>query len=516
MKKSSIILILVCLLSACVAPQPAIITPLPTIVPEKLTGEWLGGYIQPDGMIISIILNFTDAGGTLMIQPFGKTWNLSDFNQEETKVIFNVNGTSTDPFEEIRFEGEFINNEYAGKLHWDGIIYQIAFTQLTQIDSHSLEKYIGLYRFDSGLAVSVLLSPSYETGGLEFFPPGLMYTDFTTGDSRGLYPLEESTFGIGSARVLAYPLEGRKIKFIFNESGKVTGLQALDGIDETKIETAVRINYSVEDVKFTSADGEVMVGLLTSPETDKLHPAFMMLHGSEQGVKDGFGQQILAHYMVSNGAALLTYDKRGVGGSGGTYRESASESNIKLIASDAVAGVDYLYTRPEVDSARIGLIGGSQAGWVIPIAAAESDKLAFFVILSGPVVSVAHEDRYSSTTNDGDSAVNYDVEKLDQVLRSMNSSGVDPIPVLAELTQPGLWLWGSVDKSVPATVSAENLQTLIDSGKSNFSFATLQSGDHNLNESVHGYFAEIPYARRVLYFSKLTEWLEQNNIISKE
>ena len=118
----------------------------------------------------------------------------------------------------------------------------------------------------------------------------------------------------------------------------------------------------MEDVKFTSADGKVMVGLLTSPETSGIHPAFMMLHGSEPGVKDGFGQQILAHYMISKGIALLTYDKRGVGGSGGIYRESADESNIKLIASDAVAGVGYLSARPEVDSAQIGLIGGSSGG----------------------------------------------------------------------------------------------------------------------------------------------------------
>ena len=259
-----------------------------------------------------------------------------------------------------------------------------------------------------------------------------------------------------------------------------------------------------------------MAGLLTSPETSEPHSAFMMLHGSEPGVKDGFGQQILAHYMISQSIALLTYDKRGVGNSEGGYSESANESNINLIASDAVAGADYLSARPEIDSTKIGLIGGSQAGWVIPVAAAQSDKVDFFVIFSGPVLSFAHEDRYSSVTNDGDSATTYDAEKLDQTLREMKPSGVDPIPVLAELTQPGLWLWGSVDKNVPSTVSAENLQTLIDSDKTNFSYTILPNGDHNLNESAHGYFAEIPYSPRVLYFSKLTEWLEQNNLTKKE
>jgi pimeloyl-ACP methyl ester carboxylesterase len=227
-------------------------------------------------------------------------------------------------------------------------------------------------------------------------------------------------------------------------------------------------------------------------------------------VKDGFGQQILAHYMISQGIALLTYDKRGVGASEGLYRESPSEANINLIASDAVAGTDYLSTRAEIDPAKIGLIGGSQAGWVIPVAVVESDVVDFFVIESGPVVSFAQEDYYSSVTNDGDTATIYDAEKLDQTLREMKPSGVNPIPVLSELSQPGLWLWGSVDKNVPFKVSAENLQTLIDYGKDNFSYTILPNGDHNLNETEHGYFDEIPYSPRVLYFSKLTEWLEKN------
>ncbi len=520
MRTITLPLILICLLTACAAPIAS-----PTSTPiqdaliaarDTLAGEWLGGFTKSDGANLSLIINFTDGGGDLNVQPFTKSWSMSDFVQTENKITFNIIGKSPDPFEQIRFEGELSNRGLAGDLNWDGDSYQVEFSPLTHVDSALLEKYVGVYRFDSGRTISVLLCPAYDDGRLQYFPPGLMFTDLASGDSRGLYPLEDSTFGIGSVRVLAYPLEQKRIQFIPNDSGEVTILQSFDISDPARIESASRVNYSVEDVKFTSADGEVMVGLLTSPEVTDPHPAFMMLHGSEPGVKDGFGQQLLAHYMISQGIALLTYDKRGVGDSGGNYRESPDESNINLIASDAVAGADYLSTRPEIDSTKIGLIGGSQAGWVIPVAAAQSDKVSFFVIQSGPVISFGQENRYSAVTNDGDTAATYDAEKLDQSLREMNPSGVDPIPVIAELLQPGLWLWGSVDKSVPATVSAENLQALIDLGKSNFSYTILPNGDHNLNESAHGYFAEIPYSPRVLYFSVLTEWLEQNKIIPKE
>jgi len=517
MRIFSYALILFCILTACAAPAvspTSTAIPIPTLPPEKLKGTWLGGFEKSVGSIESFTFNFDDA--ELTIQPQVITWPMEVTTHPDGGIQLTVTGKAGRNFEKITFTGQVSEGILTGDLTWDGETGPATFTLLAQVDSSLLEKYAGVYRFDSGRVVSVLLCPSYDDGNLQYFPPGLMYTDFTSEDSRGLYPLDSSTFGIGSARVLGYPLEKNEIQFTINDSGEVTGLQWMDVNDPAKIETASRILYSVEEVQFTSEDGEVMAGLLTSPDTTELHPAFMMLHGSEPGMKDGFGQQILAHYMVGQGIALLTYDKRGVGDSGGTYREYPDESNVNIIASDAVAGVEYLATRPEINSAQIGLMGGSQAGWVIPVAAAESDRVAFFVILSGPVLSLAQEDRYSSATNDGESAVVYDAEKLDQILREMKPGGVSPIPILAELTQPGLWLWGSVDKNVPVTVSAENLQALIDSGKSNFSYAILANGDHNLNESSHGYFTEIPYSPRVIYFSELTSWLEEKNITPKE
>jgi len=125
------------------------------------------------------------------------------------------------------------------------------------------------------------------------------------------------------------------------------------------------------------------------------------------------------------------------------------------------------------------------------------------------------EDVFSSYTNDGDTTTtNYDDAKITQQLRDLKPGGFDPLPIIAGLQQRGVWLWGSVDKSVPVTFSAENLQALIDSGKDNFSYEIFPNGDHNLNESPHGLFNEIPYSPRVLFYSALAEWLEKN--MSKE
>jgi alpha/beta superfamily hydrolase len=88
----------------------------------------------------------------------------------------------------------------------------------------------------------------------------------------------------------------------------------------------------------------------------------MMLHGSEPGTKDNFGNQQMSAFMASQGIAILTYDKRGAGESEGTYVESASAGNLGLTAQDAIAGVQYLKSRPEINSGQIGLPGFSQAG----------------------------------------------------------------------------------------------------------------------------------------------------------
>ncbi len=512
-------LLLLCLLTACAAPPyPPASTPTPDFYPPPLlTGEWIASVTADDGSPQSILMDFDVL--TLNIEPRTQNWPLT-VTQSEKGINASATGSASDPFKQIKFTGSFVDQVLSGELNWDDKVSSVTFTPLVEVDDLILENYVGVYEFESGRALSILHNPSFESAGLSFFHKGLSITDLENGDSRGLYSIDEFTFGVGALRVVGAPLSGR-VQFIVDDQEQAMGLMwwdTFDGITPSANsgQYATRINYSTEEVTFTSADGAVMAGLLTSPETPEPHAAFMMLHGSEPGVKDGFGQQILAHYMISRGIALLTYDKRGVGESQGVYRESANEANINLIASDAVAGTDYLSTRAEIDPAKIGLIGGSQAGWVIPMAVTDSENVDFFVIQSGPVLSFAHEDRYSSVTNDGDSSTTYDAEELDQTLREMKAGGIDPIPVLANITQPGLWLWGNVDKSVPAKVSAENLQALIDSGSDNFSYTILANGDHNLNESEHGYFAEIPYSPRVLYFSMLTEWLEQNGLTSKE
>jgi dienelactone hydrolase len=520
MRISSLTLLLVLCLTACAAqsavptalPAPSSTpTPFPSATPEPLTGAWIGGVTKPDGSSASLLLNFDTS--KLNIEPLTASWSMT-VTQNAEGINLSAAGKSNDPFTEIEFAGTVSEGNLTGEISWDGQKSSVIFTPIVAVDSSVLEKYEGLYRFDSGRTLSIIVSPKFSAGGLQFFSQTLMMTDFESGALRGLYPIDGSTFLIGGLRVVGAPFNGR-IQFDEDNQGNVQGLrwwETPNDLFNSPVPNfyASRVAYTSEDITFTSADGIKLAGRLSLPETGSPAPAFMMLHGSEQGTRDNFGNKVMAHYMISQGFAILNYDKRGVGDSEGTYQEAASPTNLQRHADDAIAGVEYLASRPEIDSKRIGLIGFSQAGWVIPLAASQSNVISHIVILSGPVASTSHENLFSDYTNDGESIKNFEDAEITQRLRELNPGGFDPVPVISKLHQSGVWLWGSVDKSVPVTFSAENLQALIDSGKSNFSYQILPNGDHNLNSSANGLFAEIPYSPGVLFYSTLAEWLEAN------
>lgn len=142
--------------------------------------------------------------------------------------------------------------------------------------------------------------------------------------------------------------------------------------------------YRSEDVAYDS--GAVrLAATLTLPEGRGPFPAAVLITGSGAQNRDEelFGHRyflVLADHLTRAGIAVLRADDRGVGGSTG----SVANSTTADFADDALAGIAYLRARPEVDGARIGLVGHSEGGIVAPLAAArEPGKVAFVVMLAG-------------------------------------------------------------------------------------------------------------------------------------
>ena len=63
---------------------------------------------------------------------------------------------------------------------------------------------------------------------------------------------------------------------------------------------------------------------------------------------------------------------------------------MPLLAADALACLRALRGHPTVDPSRVGFLGVSQAGWLIPVALSQASagEVAFTVIRSGPATSV--------------------------------------------------------------------------------------------------------------------------------
>jgi uncharacterized protein len=82
---------------------------------------------------------------------------------------------------------------------------------------------------------------------------------------------------------------------------------------------------------------------------------------------------------------VVTFDRRGDGESTGT----PSRGHFGIQADDALAVADA------AGAERIGLWGISQGGWVAPLAAARSDRVAFLVLLASTGVTPAEQMRYA-------------------------------------------------------------------------------------------------------------------------
>jgi hypothetical protein len=144
--------------------------------------------------------------------------------------------------------------------------------------------------------------------------------------------------------------------------------------------------YLEEDIVYENKKDKVkLAATLTLPKGDGPFPAVVLITGS--GPQDRnetvFAHRpflVLADHLTRKGVAVLRADDRGVGGSTGSVYKSTSAD----FADDALAGVEYLKSRKEIDARKIGLLGHSEGGLVAPIVAAKSKDIAFIVLLAGP------------------------------------------------------------------------------------------------------------------------------------
>jgi dienelactone hydrolase len=258
-------------------------------------------------------------------------------------------------------------------------------------------------------------------------------------------------------------------------------------------------SIGTKDVTFES-EGIRLAGTIYYPKRPQA--AVVLVHGSDRVPRMTETAELLA----KNGILVLTYDKRGVGDSEGVYAgpevgtNNISKENLNLLAKDANAAVRVIQKQNK--NVPIGLLGFSQAGWIIPIAANENSQIEFMVLFSCPTITTLEQLRFQFYTNGNpDFWENHNVEEAEHHTKNDPDrypfEATDPIEALSTLSIPGLWLFGEKDIQIPAKMCIENLNALKTQGKP-FEYALFPTLGHNTGYSA----SDEPFAMAIQWIKK--------------
>jgi dienelactone hydrolase len=148
---------------------------------------------------------------------------------------------------------------------------------------------------------------------------------------------------------------------------------------------APRIALEERETTFAGEGGTRLAGRLLMPEGAEHVPLVVLVHGAEHDSARTW--DFMQRQLPAEGVAAFVYDKRGTGDSGGSYTQ-----DYDVLADDAVAAMREAKRLAGARANRFGFRGGSQGGWVAPLAATRT-KVDFVVVGYGLAVNALQEDR---------------------------------------------------------------------------------------------------------------------------
>lgn len=241
-------------------------------------------------------------------------------------------------------------------------------------------------------------------------------------------------------------------------------------------------NVIIHDIKFES-QGITLAGSILLPKNP--FAAVVIVHDSDPVKRE----MEFAKRLAKAGIAVLTYDKRGVGESGGIYvgpsvgTNNIDTTNLNLLSQDANSAVNTFRNYLKGKKMPIGLVGFSQAGWIIPIAASKDPKIAYMVLFSCPTISTLEQLRFQFYTNGNNHFwENHTEEDAREHIKNdpdrYHFVTTDPKATLNTLSIPGLWLFGEKDIQIPVKLCIEQLNTFKVQGKP-FEYTLFSKLGHN-------------------------------------
>lgn len=329
---------------------------------------------------------------------------------------------------------------------------------------------------------------------------------------------------------------------------EISGIEGLQG-------PATRISHDIQDVRFTGADEE-LAGRLVMPAGSEPVPIVVLVHGSEDWSARDYA--FLQRMLPAHGIGAFVYDKRGTGASTGQYTQ-----DFDLLAADAAAAHRTALELAGARASSSGYLGGSQGGWVAPLAATLSQPdfvIASFGLAESPLAEDREQVQMELREAGYDDAVldrarqvtditgrllasNFQdgAEDLARVRREWGdeawfqdmrgeitgemtmrplwqfrmgyrflgvgtSWGYEPVPVLREVGVPMLWVLAGADREAPSAPTRQILTELQSDGHI-IDIAFFPDTDHGITrfvEAEDGSRQGLGYAQG--YLEMLVDW----------
>ena len=394
--------------------------------------------------------------------------------------------------------------------------------------------YAGNYRMTSGEIVGI------AQWALELDPEApkvLCFTNFQSGRFGILTPSEHDVFTAGPGLMVATPPDVT-IAFERAKDGRITAL-TYEVAGQTKMR-GTRLAMKREEVSFESK-GKRLNGILLLPSSGKRTGAVVLVPAATLG---RYAAATFPNFFLSQGLAVLTYDRR----------SNPGLRKFEDFADDAIAAVDYLRARKEIDPAKVGLWGHSQGGWLSLLAASRSKHVGFVVNHSGMLVPAWKQELYRlRAESEADGAPREEVaeemafaQKVMDVARTgqgwdelekeiAKSKGkpwfskvyapasreelqrvwdtdfsFDPGPHVRRVSCPVLGLFGALDKSTPLESADILKRELQAGGNADFDVRIFPNANHAFFESKTGGNKELLTLNRFApgMFEAMRSWLK--------
>lgn len=399
----------------------------------------------------------------------------------------------------------------------------------------------GLYRSAEGDVVS--LTPT-STGGYRWRRP-----DGTTG------AVTQSGDGWTSTR--GWTEEGDGTEIVLG----ACDAQQIELGPQGALVAYARAPLEVQDVTFEH-DGLTFAGRLIWPAGVERAPLAVHIHGSERW--SSVRSNATPYLLAAEGIASFVYDKRGTGQSEGKYTQ-----DFHVLASDAIAALAQARALAGDRITRAGFVGGSQGGWIGPLAASQT-PVDFVVALYGMAEGPLAEDRaqvmldvanagfgaeeqaraaelsdaagvimasdFKSGFREFDAVRNrykneqwYDAVEGEftgemlphheialRLIGPFHDVGTsweyDPMPVLRGLETPQFWVIAAEDKEAPPDETIRRIRTLQGEGRP-IDLAIYPNADHSmvlLEPSPNGEPRRVGQVRD--YFRQIAAWINARDL----